>query len=331
MCSRLLLIPEGALVLTAPNRMGEGLMSFYGSIKKNAKLALKGRRGAGALAAMFVVGAAGALTAAEFAALRAFAPSPSYYWQSGEAAHDYFLRVFFGYSPQELAITCLAVILYAALLAPLALGWVRWHYVLIQGSRPAFRELFHFFGSGRMYARAVWHNVQLAVRCLGWGIVFLSLPGGLLSICVRFLSIDTITRATRLIASVGVLVALGLMVLMAILYAIYIGKYSLSGYLLCESDEITVSQALSDSARYTRGYRGVKFLFTLSFAGWYLLVPLTFFVALLFVLPYHMAAQAVFARYLTGLNRDKSEPTAHAHGRGTGEQITREFGGAALG
>jgi len=299
-------------------------MSFYGSIKKNAKSALKGRRGAGVLATLFVVCAGALLTALEFAFLRVATPQPSDYWQSGEAGQAYFLRVFFGHSPGELVITCMAMVFYMALLAPLLLGWKRWHYVLVQGERPGFRELFHFFESGRRYARAAWHNLQVAVRCLGWGIVFLSLPAGLLSICVRFLSIDTITRTTRVVASAGVLVGAGLLMMMAILYAVYIGKYALSGYLLCESDTITVNRALRDSARYTTGYRGVKFLFTLSFAGWYLLVPLTFFVALFFVLPYHMAGETVFARYLVELKRSEGEQATH-------EQITQEFGSAALG
>ena len=130
-------------------------MSFYGSIKKNAKSALKGRRGAGVLATLFIVGTGAVLTILEFAFLRALAPTPSDYWQSGAAGQAYFLRVFFGHSPQELVITSLAVLFYLALLAPLALGWKRWHYVLIQGERPGFRELFHFFESGQRYAKAV--------------------------------------------------------------------------------------------------------------------------------------------------------------------------------
>ena len=304
--------------------VGENEMSFYGSIKKNARSALKGRRGAGVLATLFVVGAGVLFAVAELASLRAAAPPPSYYWQSGQAGQDYFLRVFFGHSPGELVVTSMALAAYLGLMAPLLLGWKRWHYVLIQGERPSFRELFYFFGSRRNYLRAVWHNIQLAVRCLWWGVVFLSLPAGLLSTCVRILAIEGIARQTRMAASVGVLIALGLLVMMAILYAIYIGKYALGAYLLCESEEISVTRALSDSARYTSGYRGVKFLFTLSFAGWYLLSALTFFTALVFVLPYHAAGETVFARYLIELSRSKGEQPAL-------EQVTQEFGNAVPG
>ena len=299
-------------------RVGEQ-MSFYAAIKKNAKAALKGRWSAAAGACLFVVGVAGALMALEYALLRALAPMPSLYWHSGPADHAYFLRVFFGYSPREILVTCIAAVLYTLFLAPLILGGVRWSYVLVQGCHPAFSELFYFFGSGHRYGRAIWLNLQTALRCLGWGIVFLSLPAGLFSICVRFLLIDAISRATRVIASVGLVVAFGLFVMMAIFYAIYINRYALGGYLLCESDEITVRQALRASTRYTKGYRGVKFLFTLSFLGWYLLVPVTFFIAMVFVLPYHIAGETVLARYLVERNREELA------------QDTREFGSAALG
>ena len=292
-------------------------MSFYAAIKKNAKTALSGRRGGAAAAVLFVLCAFAALTALELFSLRALAPQPSIYWRSGQAEPTYFLRVFFGHSPQELIITGLALAAYFALLAPLALGLKRWHYVLVQGERPRLRELLHFFAGRHRYGRAVWHNMQVLLRSLGWGIAFLALPAGLLSICVRFLLIDALTRATRMIASVGIIVALALLVMMAILYAIYLGRYALSGYLLCESDETTVRQALRTSIRYTRGYRGVKFLFTLSFAGWYLLVPVTMLLALIFVLPYHIAGETVFARYLVEKNREEMVGG------------TREFGGAA--
>jgi len=292
-------------------------MSFFATIKKNAKAALSGRRCVAAAATLLLMLAVVSLTALEFFALRAFAPQPSFYWQSGEAEFPYFLRVFFGQSPQELLVAGAALGLYFALLVPLFLGGRRWHYVLIGGERPRMRELLHFFAGGQRYARAVWHGLQLAVRSLAWGIVFLTLPAGLLSICVRFLLIDAITRPTRVIASVGIIVALGLTVMATILYTIHLCRYTLSGYLLCESDEHTVRQALRTSIRYTKGYRGVKFLFTLSYAGWYLLVPLTLLIALPFVLPYHIAGETVFARYLVEKNR------AELIGG------TREFGGAA--
>ena len=138
-------------------------------------------------------------------------------------------------------------------------------------------------------------------------------------ICVRFLRIEALTRQSRAAASVGLVIAFGLMLLMVLLYAIYIKRYSLAAYLLCESDEISVRQAFRDSIQYTKGYRGVKFLFALSFIVWYLLTPLTLFLGLLYVLPYHRAGETVLARYLVEKNRSQQP------------QITREFGAGVLG
>ena len=290
-------------------------MSFYAVIKKNAKIALKGRWGAAAGAFAFVLGVALLLAVVEQTFLRVFVPPPFPADIGQVIDYAYFLQLLLSYSLAELFVTAMALTLFLLLFAPLILGLTRWFYLLIQEERPVFLDIFYFFENARRYGRSVWYLVQLCLRAFGWGVVFLSLPGGLMSICVRFLRIETLSRQAGAAASAGVVLALGLFLLMALLYAIYLSKYSLAAYLLCESDEISVREAFRTSIQYTRGYRGVKFLFTLSFIGWYLLLPITFFLALLFVVPYHSAGKAVFARYLVEKNRYR-EP-----------QITRQFGG----
>ena len=293
-------------------------MTFFAVIKKNAKIALKGRWGAAAGIYAIVIGALLFLSYLEQAALGMFAPV-HIPWDSG-AAIDYaqFLRMLLSMGRAEWLITGVSSLMALLLLAPLALGITRWFYVLIQEERPAVSEIFYFFEGLRRFGRAVGYTIQLGLRGFGWGMVFLSAPAGLMSICVRFLRIETLARQSRAAASVGIVLAFGLLLLTTLLYVIYMNKYALAAYLLCESDEISAREAFRASIRYTKGYRGIIFLFTLSFAGWYLLSPFTFLLLLLFVVPYHNAGKTVLARYLVEKNRCQ-EP-----------QITREFGGASL-
>ena len=288
-------------------------MSFYEVIKKNARLALQGKwRGAiGVFALAF--GVAGALVWAEKTALSIFVPYPFQNQPPADYAH--YLRALLSYSPLELVITAISMVLFLLILAPVLLGITRWFYVLIQGRQAAFVEVFYFFESLRRYGRAIWYTVQLIARTLAWGVVFMILPGGVMGVSVYFLRMEGLARQTRTAASAGVMLAFGMLALAVLLYAIHINKYALAAYLLCESDDVSVMQAFGTSAKYTKGYRGIKLLFTISFAGWYLISPLTFFLLLLFVIPYHAAGETVFARYLVEKNRFQ-EP-----------QATREFGG----
>jgi len=292
-------------------------MSFYAVIKKNARVALKGRWGAAIGIFALAFGVSVLLGWAELMALRAFAPYPFYEHPPADYAH--YLRALLSYNPAELLITGVAALLYLLILAPIFLGITRWFYLLIQEEKAAFSQVFHFFESLGRYGRAIWYTVQIAARTLGWGIVFMILPAGVLSASVRFLRIEALSAQARSAASVGVILAFGLLLLAILLYLVYINKYALTAYLLCESDEISVRQAFRTSIRYTKGYRGIKLLFTLSFIGWYLLSPLTLFLLLLFVIPYHTAGATVFARYLVEKNR-YHEP-----------QATREFGAAGFG
>ena len=308
---------ELALSPAKESNLKEPTMSFYAVIKKNARVALKGRWGVAIGIFALAFGVSVLLAWAEFMALRLFAPYPFYYQPPGDYA--YYLRALLSYNPAELIITGVALLLYLLILAPLFLGITRWFYLLIQEEKATFTELFHFFESLRRYCKAVWYTVQITMRTLAWGIVFMILPAGVMSASIRFLRLEALSRQARSAASVGVILAFGLLLLASLLYAIYINKYALTPYLLCESDHVSVRQAFRTSIRYTKGYRGIKLLFTLSFIGWYLLSPFTLFLILLFVIPYHSAGAAVFARYLVEKNR-YHEP-----------QATREFGAAGFG
>ncbi len=64
-------------------------------------------------------------------------------------------------------------------------------------------------------------------------------------------------------------------------------SYSMTQFIISDSNGITGSQALEISKKITKGYKGKLFVFFLSYIGWFLLSGLTFgLLALLYVGPY---------------------------------------------
>ena len=299
-------------------------MSFYAVIKKNALAALKGRWPGAVGVAAFIAGVGVFLTVVENTLLQALLPSNAGVGMGLALDYADFVRRFFVHSPVEPAIAGGFSLIALFLFTPLSLGLTRWFYLLIGGERPTFYDLFHFFERGRRYARAVGYTIQIGVRAGFWGILFFCLPSGLTIACVRLLRIEELGRQFRSAASIGVLFALCLFLLAGILYAIFLGRYSLTVYLLCESDMTTLNQAFRRSIRYTKGYLGTKFGFTLSYIGWYVLSALMLFLPLLWVTPYHMAGETVLARYLAEKNREPDmEGTKEFGGTGQGDSASR--------
>lgn len=285
-------------------------MAFFTTLKQNGKRALTGNWSTAIAIGLILGGVQLFLSGMEYLAFRLFVLRPLAENPTMEPA-DFdlarFTRELFTYNWVELLIMVAFGLLAFLLLSPLRLGSVRWYYSLIQGEHPPIQELFYFFDTGSRYVRAVWLRVQLSFRSFFWGLIFFFLPGGIMGISLWFLRTPGIDRQTRSAASLGFALSFGLLFLAAILYVLFLNKYALASYLLCENDAIRVSAAIRTSIRYTRGYRATLLLFSLSFLGWFLLTPVTLFLLLLFVGPYYQASCLLLSRYLAEKNR-LSEP-----------------------
>lgn len=78
--------------------------------------------------------------------------------------------------------------------------------------------------------------------------------------------------------------------------------YSMTPFIISDSENITATQAIEISKKLTYGYKGDIFVFYLSYFGWYLLSVLTFGVlAIFYVGPYQYTA---FAGYYTELKKN---------------------------
>lgn len=70
--------------------------------------------------------------------------------------------------------------------------------------------------------------------------------------------------------------------------------YSMAPYILADNPNMTAREALRESKRLTDGHKGGLFVLSLSFIGWFLLVPLTLGLIIIWLAPY---ANATFANY----------------------------------
>lgn len=78
--------------------------------------------------------------------------------------------------------------------------------------------------------------------------------------------------------------------------------YSMAPYIMAENPMMTATEALDESQRIMKGHKMDLFILQLSFIGWFLLVIITFGIALIWVAPYIEAARAEFYLEISGGN-----------------------------
>jgi len=69
-------------------------------------------------------------------------------------------------------------------------------------------------------------------------------------------------------------------------------SYSMAPYILAENPEMTAKEALNESKKITEGHKKDLFVLSLSFFFWYMLVGVTFGIAIIYVAPYMQATMA---------------------------------------
>jgi uncharacterized membrane protein len=71
-------------------------------------------------------------------------------------------------------------------------------------------------------------------------------------------------------------------------------RYAMTYYILADNPTLDGLEAIRQSKAMMKGNKGRLFVFYLSFFGWYLLVPLTLGIILIWLAPYMSAALALF-------------------------------------
>ncbi|MPM55386.1 hypothetical protein SDC9_102182 [bioreactor metagenome] len=106
-------------------------------------------------------------------------------------------------------------------------------------------------------------------------------------------------------AALYILLAILIFFAVYICIEIFIIRYSAIYNLLNDNPQILLSEAIGQSKDIMRGHTGEMILFYLSFIGWYLLVPITFGLILLYLVPYFTASRLLYIEYLRDLHRNK--------------------------
>ncbi len=280
-------------------------MTLYTTLKQNSKLALRENWGRAILGLLIIVAASVVLTLLRQVGINLFILPLSQTPTMETVSFWDIVRQSTQILPVELGI--LAISLAASLLvaAPLQLGLTRWHWMLVHGKSMPVSSVFAFFDTKKQYTRAVGYALSMTLRTLFWALLFYLLPALAFGVSGWFLrdTGETLSRGTVAVATAGLMLSGILFLLSTVLYLAYMEKYTLTPYLLFESQEATVSQSIKTSVIYSKGYRFPFLLFRLSFIGWIVLVPFTFGLILLYAEPYINTSVAMYGRYIIERSR----------------------------
>ena len=83
-------------------------------------------------------------------------------------------------------------------------------------------------------------------------------------------------------------------------------SYSMATYLIVDTD-LDANDAIKESKRMMKGYKWDYFVFGLSFIGWIMLVPLTFGILYIWLLPYMYVSMAIYYEKLKAKANGKIE------------------------
>lgn len=214
------------------------------------------------------------------------------------------LNPIIGIITRNIAVWTTDIILFIVLFwvaFPLTLGITKWAYSVAHGESPRADEIFYYFTSKSLYARAVKFSFLLIVRLVVL-IVLCMLPGLFVSICSAF--IDNINfYIANLVLGIGMC----LLIIGFIAALILINRYFLAPYLFVIDDEADPSRCIKASWAMMNGYVMKVIGLILSFILWFVLC--IFVIPAFYVGPYVMISQAVCAKWLIDLKIKQKQET----------------------
>jgi uncharacterized membrane protein len=288
-------------------------MTLFHMLKSNAKRALRGNWGKAIAAPALFMLCWGLLSLFRQYALDLFEGYPGApAWTEFSISELLLFRA----SSAETIILTIFLFVVIMLETPLFLGIMRWYYRMIQGQTAPFADIFIYYESLRFYCKAIWLFITVFVRSLLWAFAYLTLPSAMLTLSLqmvnnRFRPLFGNAQLSVTVGTMGVTISALLLGLTAVLYAVFMNRYTLTFYLFFDDPDAKITGLMRTSIRYTKGYRASLAAFFLSFIGWFLLCILI--VPLFYAVPYCVASLALYARYI--IERCRRETEEH----------TREF------
>lgn len=198
--------------------------------------------------------------------------------------------------PMQVAYPVLLAVLGAFLLLPLYFGTLRFFWRAFSDSDDEPITVFHYFSSTALYKRAIKLVLRLAVRLIGYGLIFFS-PAIITGILADSRIYDLIGinmpdfSSTFWILS-GFFRILGSLAVLWVMLKCY-----LAPFLLVADEDMEPEEAMHMSYIISKGTVYDYIVLVFCFAHWILLSLLA--IPLLFTVPYMIMAYLVHARFAT--------------------------------
>lgn len=124
-----------------------------------------------------------------------------------------------------------------------------------------------------------------------------------LAFIVSFGFIAAIATESNSFATIGLIVGIALVVASFIYLFVQSLNYTVANYVAIDNEQMSAKEAVEESKKLMKGYKGKYFLFQLSFIGWIILGAISLYIGFLWILPYIQIAQICFYEYLKENNK----------------------------
>lgn len=195
-------------------------------------------------------------------------------------------------SPEVLAITGGAAIVYLLVMPALFLGYTKLHLAFAEGKDESISVLFDMFSSFGKFIGSVVFAVMLSIRYL-ITLAIAVLPGGAF-LYFAYNYIPSANRTLEILRIAACCIAIAIILLCSGLWLIFIQRWSLAPYYFAEGNGVFKSFGLSAKAAKGMNTRIISFKF--SFIVW--VFPSVLILPLLWSVPYYFLSNAIYAKYL---------------------------------
>ena len=211
---------------------------------------------------------------------------------SGEESLFYDFYSLADTSPEVLAITAGAAVIWLFVMPALLLGHAKLNLAFAEGKDESISLLFDMFSSFKKFIGSAVFALCLGLRFI---LTFAAalVPGGVLFYLAEAF-LHPASRTAEILKISACCIAIGLMTLCVALWVMFVQRWYLAPYYRACGNTVHKSFALSVKA--TKGIRTNIISFKFSFIGWGLI---SFFILpLLWSVPYYALSNAIYSKYL---------------------------------
>ncbi len=213
-----------------------------------------------------------------------------------------------------------AVLIFVAM--PINVGLTKVYLNVTYGYKPSLSTLFEPFG--KYYKNSILTPLLVGIFEFLWYIPFfilsviisaIAFAGAIYTIGEDIMNLflyGDMPGSASIAGVIGAVFGIYLIILLLMIpYTIIVNAYAQSTFVLCEYPDMTASQCIAASKAMMKGRKWELFVLNLSFILWYLLVAVTFGIAIIYVGPY---VSVTLANYYHRIKGGYVGPNAYNNG-----------------